>query len=426
MQSKLTKFKKIIKFFAILILIFLILFAGYYIWFKLTEIKVESFITSDFLLIFQTKNPFILFNKLDESQLLDVIFYNKEMKDIYKILVDVKSQLSESKQNLINLINSPATFVIYKNKKSAVIFNTGIKTPFFQLTSLAIKNIFSDSVNFKFTVEKYKKFSINKVTILTKLQSFYFSQIKNILIVATERKTLIKCIDSFLSKNNLLENENYLQVRAQIGGKKDLRIYFNVAFVLDEIKRENPKLYKSLKTLSILSIAGADLEIEKETVKINGFLSTDIKDEYAEKLFLSVPKRINTPNILPDRTSSFITLTFDNFKDVWNYFNRILVITGQKDKQAKLYQTQKAIEKILNISLEEFLFSWLDNEITISYLHDFTNPLYLISIKDSQKVEEVFNKLQKKNIFMPVSFINYKGVTIDNFSSNVDILSLFK
>ncbi len=142
------KFKKFAKSFFITLLILIILFLGYFIYYQFTKINEESFISSDFLYVFQTKNVFTLFNKLNESQILDSVFNNRDMKGIYKTLVDVKSQLTGTKQKILQFIYFPATFVIYKNNRSSLIFNTGMKAPLFQATSLAIKKIFSDSVNF--------------------------------------------------------------------------------------------------------------------------------------------------------------------------------------------------------------------------------------------------------------------------------------
>ncbi len=406
------KFKTSLKPIFIIILLLVFLFTVYFIYFKCTEVKEESFISSDFLFVFQTKNLFTLFNKLNESQLLDTVFYDKHTKEFYEILMGIRSQLSKTKQGVINFINFPATVVIHSDKKPLAIFNTGLKTPLFKITSIAMQKMLSDSIDVRFKTTKYNSYKIIKVTLLSKRESFYFCQIKNILLVAMDKAAIKKVIDRFISKNNLLENENYLQVRSQIGDKKTLSVYFNMKYILDEMNRISPDLYKSMQSLLILSIAGIDLEIAEETILINGFFSTESKDMDVNKLFLSTPKKNISFELLPEKTDSFISITFDNFQDIWNYYKRILKSTGQKEKYQTLKKTEQTIEKMLNLSLEELLFSWLDDEITFGSVSGFKDPVSIISIKNSDMIDQSIKKLQKKNILNKFSKVKYKEYTL--------------
>ncbi len=248
---------------------------------------------------------------------------------------------------------------------------------------------------------------------LSTRQNFYFTQVKNLLIFSKERSALVKSIKTYLSEKSLEQNENFLQTRAQIGKNKLLSIYFNLSHFLKSIENTNPNLYKNLKTLSILSIAGANLEIDKDSVKINSFYSTDIQDEEIMNLFLSAPKRISVLNMLPFDTGSFVTLTFDNFQDVWNYFNRILTLTGQKEKQKKIQSTRKMIENMLNISLNDHLFSWINDEITINYIKGYNDPLVFIGIKNEEKIRNVLKTFREKNILNTIQPDIYKDIPIN-------------
>ena len=124
------KLKTSLKTIFIIILLLVFLFTAYFVYFKCTEIKEESFISSDFLFVFQTKNLFTLFNKLNESQLLDTVFYDKQTKKFYEILMGIRLQLSKTKQGVINFINFPATVVIHSDKKPLVLFTFAGKTVF--------------------------------------------------------------------------------------------------------------------------------------------------------------------------------------------------------------------------------------------------------------------------------------------------------
>ncbi|MBU1077576.1 MAG: DUF3352 domain-containing protein [Spirochaetes bacterium] len=406
------KIKTVTRIFLIVFLIAVLGFASYFIYFKLTETEEGSFISSDFMYILQTRNLFKLFDKLNDSQLLDTVFFNKEMKNFYEILFNVRSQVSKTKKSYINFIDFPATVVIQADKRPLVLFNTGLITPLVNITSLALRKLFSDSEDFSFRSGNYNGYKVIKVTYLPKRESFYFTHVKNVLIAAMDKSTVLRSIDTYISKNNLLENENYLQVRSQIGSGGMLWAYFNMAFILKDIKESNKALYESLKTLSILSIAGMDLDLDEGSVYIKGFYSTGLQDADIMKLFLSSPKMVDALEVLPENTDSFVTLTFDNFSDVWRYYKRILSLTGQKEKRQKLVQTEDAIKTLLNLSLEELLFSWLDDEITVSSVSGFDESLTVISIKNIQGLNDLIKKLQKKNILKNFSSEKYKGSEI--------------
>ena len=98
------------KIFFRIILILIILLLTYIITFNLFRLNSESLITSDFYFLLQTKNVNKLFNKLDESNLLNTVFYNRELKDINKILFDIKMQMSKTKRFIINLVDFPCNF----------------------------------------------------------------------------------------------------------------------------------------------------------------------------------------------------------------------------------------------------------------------------------------------------------------------------
>ncbi|MBN1898791.1 MAG: hypothetical protein JW827_08445, partial [Spirochaetes bacterium] len=149
MENKKKPFGKF-RFILLLVIFLSLLFSIYFVYYKFWEVKEESLISSDFFIIFQTKNIFSLFNQLDESNLFDAIFYTKEMKDVYKTLIDIRFQMPKSRQRLFNIVNSPATMLVDQDKQSILIFNTGLKTPLFNVTSMAVKKILADSEDIHF------------------------------------------------------------------------------------------------------------------------------------------------------------------------------------------------------------------------------------------------------------------------------------
>jgi len=414
--------KKFIKAISIIIIILIVLFLTYFIYHQVSRLESESFISQDFLYVVQTHNAFMLFETLNESEILDTIFNNRDMKETYKMLVDVKSKLTGSKKKFLQIINIPASFVIYKNSRLALIFNAEMKSPVVKASILAAKGLLANNINFKISEETYKGILLYKLSWISKRVNFYFTHVKNILILSRHRSVIIKSITAFQKKKNLAEDVNYMQVRAQLGRSKLLTVYFNLDDILKGIKRANEKLYSNLKTLSILSIAGATMEVNENAVKINSFYSTDIKDKEILNLFLSAPGTVKGLHRLPLKTSSFATLKFDDFSTVWDYINAILLKTGQKEKQKELASMRKSIERLLNISLDDLLFSCLDDEITLSYIRGFKDPLIFISIKNKKKIKKALESFEKKNILTKFNTTIYKDIDINQ----IQLTSFFK
>ena len=313
-----------------------------------------------------------------------------------------------------------------KDKGISIIVDTGLETPVINLTTFVLKKVASGSESFKFIKYQYQNRTINKVTILSTLQSFYFAQIKNLLIISIDKALVEKNIDNFLLKKNILDNENYLQVRSQIGPKNLIRVFFNIKSFLDDIKSSDIKLYQNLQTLSILSIAGAGLNIRDNSLVIDSFFSAKMDDKILTKLFLTNPKRINSLHYLPGDTISSMTLTFDNFKDLLEYYKKILIDTGQNEVVEQFDSNQKQIEKVMNSSMDEILFSWLNNEITIASVSVFNAPLILLSVKDPKKVDTIISKLQEKDILSEFSFEKYKGKKISQIKPSSFFKLLFE
>lgn len=398
---------------------------SYLLYYRITEKKSEDFISPQFLLIFQTGNLFSLFGRLNESRLLDALFYNREMKEIYKVLVDVKSQLSRTRQKLLSALPLPSTVMLPDGGKPVVLFNTGPAAPVLRLTSLAVRNIFSDSDKFSFSREGHEKSFINKITLLKKRQSFYYAQVNNILLFSTDRPSLVRCLDDHQSGRTLRKNENFLQVRSQTGSGSFLRIYFNVSAFLGGVEHSSPGLFRTLRTLSVLDIAGADFILKEDSLKIRGFFSTSVTDETLLKFFLSGARRTGTFFLLPRSTVSFATVAFEDFRDLWNVFNRILLLTDQKEKQEDLQARKKALEKVLGISMEELLFSWLDREITAAVFSPGSDPVLLLGVRDPARIKAVFKKLHDRDVLKRRFLQKYQGVEIEQLklSSFFELLS---
>lgn len=104
------------------------------------------------------------------------------------------------------------------------------------------------------------------------------------------------------------------------------------------------------------------------TVLSNGLLfhgqtaSTDTSD-FISALTQQQPQKIDVTDILPSRTTLFISFGLSNYS---NYFHHLLFNSVYFDSPDKRLQKIKAIENKFGVDFEKNLSSWIGNEITLA------------------------------------------------------------
>ncbi len=399
--------KKKLKLFIWLIIVIVFIILGLVLKYYITRLTPEDFVSSDFILIIKSDNIVETFKKVEKAQLLYTILKDKKLKKYYTLYVNLKTTLFVKEKSFVKLINSPVNVVIYEKLPPVFLFDEGIKSLLFKAGLFAIQNLYSYSDIFKINSIKYESEKIYELTIIEKRSKLYFSQIRNIVLLSIDKKSLMKSIDNLKNQNNLKENEFYLQVKSKLRGSGDLKIFFNTKFYIRDLRKTQLKRF--FHTSAILTIGGIKLLIERDKITGEIFHGVDILDEKARNLFRTAQLNFSAPEILPVNTANYISINFENFKDVWYQINKL--ISGDRAIQKKLLESKKNIESLIGMPVEEGILSWLGNEIIICHIKNSKEPLIILKSKDISRSRDIFKILTDK-VFLTESKVYYKNYII--------------
>lgn len=376
--------------------------------FYFKAIKPEEFISPNYILFIQSKSTLDLIKKSDKTIFFNPIIYHHAYR-IYKTLTDIKIKVYNENKFIIKLINSPSILVSYKNRYPIFIFDHGLKNKLFKFYLTLLKKYKKTSTAFKFyNLYSYKGFHIYHFKILYNKKNFYISLYKNLLLFSISKKAIKESIDAYMSKNNLMENENYLQVKANITQLKTFRFYVNTGMILSDLKKSNYNLFRTLYFLNFIPQTGLSLDIKKDMTVLNGFSTlTNVSRDKYKKLFTENIHEIKTLNLLPETTANFIMFSFKNFKTAWQFSKEILV--HNKKIKNDIMSAEKKIEKYFNIPIEKLFFSWLGNKITIATISGYKSSITLLKIKDINKAKIMLKKITGSSYFTEPQSTIYKN-----------------
>jgi len=168
---------------------------------------------------------------------------------------------------------------------------------------------------------------------------------------------------------------------------------------------------------------------ESSIIQAKGITNFDITSEsYLRALQKSGKGKRTIAKIAPRNTSLYLSFSFDGFDKFYENFE---AIKKENKETFKAYNKQVSdIENMLEINLEDDVFSWIGNEIALLHINDIISKkqqdiALVLKTKEITKAREkvnfILSKIKEKT---PLKFnkINYKGFDI-NF---LDLKGFFK
>ncbi|MBN2547457.1 MAG: DUF3352 domain-containing protein [Spirochaetes bacterium] len=396
----------------LIIFSFFILFAfiSIFTYYFITKKNAYEYIPSNFILNLKINSLSKFYNNLKDLKALDIILSNKEFQDIYKLILNFKSKKIAQNKIITYLLNMKADIFLNNNYKPVIIFNLGIKSLLLKLTPLFI-NLIKENQNYK--LESINNLEYNykyyKLIIKSNSQTFYFIIKNNLIIFALNLNDLNNIYKYKEYKSTLNLDKNFINLKNSIKKHKTVELYFNTNEILAAIKNYNQELRKILNYFNFNNYSVISFNISNENLSLNSFTDISTQDTVISSFLDYNPDYSKILNYIPDNANLLSIIKFVSFEKFYKTF----LYVQQEAVEDKIKKINNASKLLLQMDIDELLFSWIGNEIGIITNDISDSPVILIRLKNKNKFNKVVKKLLNTLFFEKDKNLLYEGFTLN-------------
>lgn len=252
---------------------------------------------------------------------------------------------------------------------------------------------------------------------------YYVKPYKN-LLVATDNPDLLG--KAFLEDYNTYTGREEKLFKEKIDGP--IKIIANISNLLEKDNGENKILAQVNQSVPENTLSLISVEITDENIKISAKIPYEIPENADYLLGPILSKKSTTPSILSrfaENIQYYTVLNAGTLEELKTAFLPLVV-----DDSEKLWKKVNGLSKsLLNLSIEDLLFSWSGNEIAMFGIEDRNDPVFAIQIKDEKQRQKVFEKIASSMVIKNNSSLILDGVRIPRLELPVflqELLNLFE
>ncbi len=258
----------------------------------------------------------------------------------------------------------------------------------------------------------------------TNNQKVSYSIVQQTLIISPSRILVENAIKSVFSKENLTTNESFAKVKNTVGNNVDANLFINfnqiqnIAYLFAD---------KSVQTIlsskfKLANWGEFDINVNPNSVFLNGFSTTQEKSEYFSVLNGQTPVNFEIKEVLPAGTSTFISLGLSNKEQfVSNYELFLKKMNSYNSYNANI----ETINRILSspnidpVDIKKTMYSLIDNEIAMVYANVNSLDLY----QNTFAVLKINSKTQAKEALLGIidSYCDRMKLKTSSFKSTYKI-----
>lgn len=311
------------------------------------------------------------------------------------------------------VLNNPVTAAAYTDGSVIACYDTGILSRAAILTPALLSRMDIRGLYYV-KAGKYSRFELRPEGEPVLFAGFY----KNLLVASNNRELFESVLDGTSAGNVAPENRK----KTFSTKKYDAAMLIDANMILSTAVPDNTEMHDLLSTVSVPRIAEAAVSIENEKMDIQITLPVSSQDPALQTL-ISRPSSIpSTVDFLPDTAQYATVLSVGSLKEI------IAVARTVKGAQMdELLDTAESSSKMLvNLTLDELLYSWTDGEFSVFGLENRPNPVFSVKISDESMRKEVFEALTASIALTHDDSVVLNGVRIPSIRVPSFILSLLR
>lgn len=410
------------KFLLVVIALALLLGAAYFYFFNLRPIKQNnplSAVPSDAAMIVSLEKPLEQWQTLTNNEIWAYLKTNSFLATFGKSIDSLNAEIKQNETLWDLTAARPMVISLHAGNSNDFDFLYTIdllKATQFSFLKSYLGNILDDEA--KIFTRDYNGIEIIEFSYQGSSTVYYLCVDENLLSMSTIHTLIEKSIDE-RKKPTLIRDLDFIEVNNNINTDEPA-IYFqqqNFKALLDSYLATEPS-ENSLAFLTYTHFLGLNTAINDEFIAITGFSDLpDTEPNVLQALLASGRGEINLGSLVPENASTFTSL---GFADANRFYTNLTTYLSTLEEGELYSENREKIERFLDISVEENIISWIDNEIGVIQLNSNNDKnkvdlAVAIRYKDrdelTENLEYIESKIKRKT---PVKFkgIAYKGYDI--------------
>jgi hypothetical protein len=400
-------FSTILKVILIIVIVLLVLAGGLTLYYFLTREDPAVYIPNNFLFYVRVNSIRYIYDNVIDLKAADVVFSSsKDLKSIYKAIIDFKSNEMSKNEFFRFLLDVRADIMIAPDYSPVIVFNPG---PLSLITRMfPILNFF-----FKFEGVNLNQIQKGKLTIydypVDENQHLYFSLLNNLIFLSTKEKHIDKLYESQKTGENLKSNEDIMELQKKVKAGGFAEIYVDTNSILDIAARGNRELSSIFKEISFNSYSAFTFKISNEDIFLSAYTNFSTTNEELADFLSYNPSSLQVIQYLPEKTTIYTSANFKSFKqliEILLYFKE-----GPSGKTMKTIND--SCKLLFGTTVDEIVFDWMGTEMGAFTMADSPEPVVFIRFKNRAGIDTAIKKITDTLFFEGDSSLVLEEVRIN-------------
>ena len=401
-NSKKTSEKKrknpVLRFFRIvftILCVLVLILLGVFVFCAVDKKSSLSAIPRNYSVYVRTASAFDTLNPLFDLQAADVFLSSSEFSSIRKPFMDFRS--SSLRENpLVTFASSrPVDFALYGHGS-----NLGVDSHFVAVLDLGGFSFLSRLVfylypklNLQYEFTQNLSYEQNEQTSYyvykTPSLTLYLKSVKNLVIVSDSFEHLLAA--SLVQNDTSYTKEQLSLFKAKKSG--ELKIVADAHSLMHFVTEGNEILASMVNIVSSDALSVISFNISDSDVAVKCQIPISSEPEDAHSLSPLLSKKSTVPTILPRFSDVVQYYTILNAGSLEELKNAVLPFVSDVKNPDEFWKNCDDWSKsLLNMDLNEFLFSWTGTEVAVFGVENQNDPVFALQIKDEKQRQKAFNK----------------------------------
>jgi hypothetical protein len=409
----------------LLIILFILVLVAAFLFFskEINYTQLVYFVPKDAVYLMETDEPIKAWEKLSTNPIWQHLQTQTTFAEVTQSANSLDSLLKQNK-TIFDLLGSRKVLIsahLYRPTDYDFLFvadlaQQSVVVSFLEkyISSLPMRT-------YQHTERKFSGYTIHELKDKATKEILHLAFVNNALLASWQGKLVENAIQTFEAPE-IGKNPYFTAISQKVSDSGMFRFYLQYSYLDEFMRCYTPEDNEYVVSLSqTVQFTGLDCDIEEDSIiQMKGFTNiNDSVSSYFQALAKSGTGKISAFNVIPQRSSFFMSLGFSDFKIFFENFKSVYQ-QQNPDKWAEYEANILKLENFLDIKLDQHFMSWVGEEVAFVQtqpkgLGKDNEIAVVITSKDVREavanLDFISEQIRKKT---PVKFreLEYNGFTI--------------